>query len=42
MKTQPDKWGTPIKRDLSGVEHLRQLREVKTFADFPEDTGHFI
>jgi len=38
MKTQPDKWGTPIKRDLSGVEHLRQLRGVKTFADFPQST----
>ena len=38
MKTQPDKWGTPIKRDLSGVEHLRQLRGVKTFADFPRST----
>ena len=38
MKTQPDKWGTPIKRDLSGVEHLRQLRGVKTFAGFPQST----
>ena len=38
MKAAPDKWGTPIKRDLSGVDHLRQLRGVKTFADFPRST----
>lgn len=38
MKTEPDKWGTPIKRDLSGVERLRKLRGVKTFDDFPETT----
>jgi len=38
MEQQPDKWGAVIERDLSGVEHLRQLREVKTFADFPQST----
>ena len=39
MNTTPaNKWGEPIKRDLSGVEHLRSLRGVKTFADFPEST----
>lgn len=38
MKTAPDKWGTVIERDLSGVEELRKTRGVKTFADFPERT----
>lgn len=37
-KTPADKWGTPIKYDLSGVEQLRKLRGVKTFADFPQST----
>jgi len=37
-KTAPDKWGTPIKRDLSGVEALRKLRGVKSFDQFPEST----
>lgn len=38
MNQPPDKWGTPIKYDLSGVERLRKLRGVKTFADFPKST----
>jgi len=37
-KTAPDKWGTPIHRDLSGVEILRNQRGVKTFTDFPQST----
>lgn len=38
MKTAPNRWGTPIVRDISGVEILRAMRGVKTFADFPEST----
>lgn len=38
MKTAPDKWGTPITRDLSGIEMLRKLRGVKSFDQFPEST----
>lgn len=38
MKTAPDKWGTPIKRDLSGIEHLRLIRSVKSFEQFPKGT----
>ncbi len=37
-KTEKNHWGQPITRDLSGVERLRKLRGVKTFADFPEGT----
>jgi len=37
-KTEKNHWGQPITRDLSGVERLRKLRGVKTFADFPEST----
>lgn len=37
-KTEKNHWGQPITRDLSGVEELRKLRGVKTFADFPEST----
>jgi len=35
MKTAPDKWGTPVKRDLSGVEILREVRGVKSFEEMP-------
>lgn len=38
MKSAPNRWGTPIKYDLSGVERLRKLRGVKTFDDFTEST----
>lgn len=38
MRDAPDKWGTPITRDLTGVEHLRKIRGVKVFEDFPETT----
>lgn len=37
-KAAPDKWGTPITRDLSGVEKLRKLRGVKSFEQFPKTT----
>ena len=38
MKTAPDKWGTPIKRDLSGVEILREIRGVRLFDQMPTPT----
>lgn len=38
MKKAPDKWGTPITRDLSGIEMLRKLRGVKQFSQFPSRT----
>lgn len=38
MKTAPDKWGTPIKRDLSGVEILREIRGVRLFDQMPTRT----
>lgn len=38
MKTAPDKWGSVITRDFSGVKRLRELRGVKSFADFPKLT----
>jgi len=30
--------GEPVARDTTGVEHLRQLRGVKTFEEMPEST----
>lgn len=38
MKTEPDKWGTPITRDYSGVETLRNIRGVRSFDQFPPNT----
>lgn len=38
MKTAPDKYGTPIKRDLSGVEMLRAIRGVRLFDQMPLST----
>lgn len=34
-KTSADKWGTPIRRDLSGVEILREIRGVRLFDQMP-------
>lgn len=34
-KPAPNQWGEPITRDLSGVEHLRELRGVKAFDEMP-------
>ena len=38
MKATPDKWGTPITRDLSGVEILREIRGVRLFDQMPTMT----
>lgn len=35
MKATPDKWGTPIRRDFSGVEILREIRGVRLFDQMP-------
>lgn len=34
-KAAPDKWGTPIQRDFSGVEILREIRGVRLFDQMP-------
>jgi len=38
MKTAPDKWGAPIKRDLSGIMELRAMRGVNAFDEMPTST----
>jgi len=38
MKTAPDKWGTPIKYDVSDLVELRKMRGVKAFDEFPKAT----
>lgn len=37
-QTPADRWGTPIKRDLSGVEILREIRGVRLFDQMPTRT----
>lgn len=35
---QPDKWGTPIIRDFSGLKILRDTRSVRRFWEMPTTT----
>lgn len=38
VKTEKNRWGTPIERDISGVEILREIRGVRLFDQMPTMT----